>query len=194
MYKYFTYDVHVELNDHQSDCQGQDWAALISLMQRRNGDSICSLSYLPNTAHMGWLISLALLCTLFLSAPCTDQGYRWLLSAIRCCVADVTAFIVTMIYWFRMTTATGRNTWKRPGAGEGSFWMPAPPTTFIPSLSGLYISLLVIVWPSAVFRAALTTLLSKHGVCAKRRHLPFTPLIQLYWVPSVRWSANLLEG
>lgn len=77
---------------------------------------------------------------------------------------------------------------------KGGFWTPAPPTTFIPSLSGLYISLLVIVWPSAAFRAALTTLLSKHGVCAKCRHLPFTPLIQLYWVPSVRWSANLLEG
>lgn len=72
-----------------------------------------------NSTHGGWLISLALFCTLFWSAPLTDQGYRWLLSAIRCCVADVTAFIVTMIYWFRMTTATGKNTSKRPGAGEG---------------------------------------------------------------------------
>lgn len=124
--------MHVELNDHQSDCQGQDWAALTSLMQRRNGDSICSLSYLPNTAHMGWLISLALLCTLFLSAAFTDQGYRWLLSAIRCCVADVTAFIVTMIYWFRMTTATGRNTWKRPGAGEGELLNASSSNNFHP--------------------------------------------------------------
>lgn len=57
---------------------------------------------------MGWLVSLALL--LHIIFVFTDQGYRWLLSAIRCCVADVTAFIVTMIYWFRMTTATGKNT------------------------------------------------------------------------------------
>lgn len=64
-------------------------------------------------------MSLAFFCALFSSAPLTDQGYRWHLSAIRCCVADVTAFIVTMIYWFRMTTATGKNTSKRPGAGEG---------------------------------------------------------------------------
>lgn len=69
--------------------------------------------------HAGGHISLALRCTLFLSSPFTDQGYRLLLSAIRCCVADVTAFIVTMIYWFRMTTATGKNTSKRPGAVEG---------------------------------------------------------------------------
>lgn len=50
--------------------------------------------------------------------------------------------------------------------------------TFIPVLSGLHIVLLVIVWPSAVFPASLTTLLSKRGVCAKHHHLPFAPLIQ----------------
>lgn len=109
--------------DHQPGCQGQNWAVVALLNENRNGDSICS--NLPTdvpisaVAHTGWLISLALCCTLFLSSPLTDQGYRWLLSAIRCCVADVTAFIVTMIYWFRMTTATGRNTSKRPGPGEG---------------------------------------------------------------------------
>lgn len=34
--------------------------------------------------------------------------------------------------------------------------MPAPPTTFIPALVGLHILLLVIVWPSAVFRSTAT--------------------------------------
>lgn len=62
-----------------------------------------------------WLAPVHYVCLL----PLADQGYRWLLSAIRCCVADVTAFIVTMIYWFRMTNATGKNTSKRRGAGEG---------------------------------------------------------------------------
>lgn len=113
---YFVY-----LHHHQPRCQGHNWAVVTLQKQSKNGGSICSTlpTYLPKTAHMGRLISLALFCTLFPSAPLTDQGYRWLLSAIRCCVADVTAFIVTMIYWFRMTTATGKNTSKRPGAGEG---------------------------------------------------------------------------
>lgn len=104
-------------------CQGQNWTVVTILIGNRNGDSICCdlPTDLPISAvaHMGWLIPLAFCCTLFLSSPFTDQGYRWLLSAIRCCVADVTAFIVTMIYWFRMTTATGKNPSKRPGAGEG---------------------------------------------------------------------------
>lgn len=111
------------IRDHQCNCQGQNWAVVTLLIENRDGDSICT--NLPTdlrisaAAHMGWLISLALCSTLLLPSPFTDQGYRWLLSAIRCCVADVTAFIVTMIYWFRMTTATGKNTSKRPGAGEG---------------------------------------------------------------------------
>lgn len=71
--------------------------------------------------------------------------------------------------------------------------MPTPPTTFIPSLLGLHILLLVIVWPSAVFRASLTTPLSKHGVCAKCRHLPFAPLIQPYCVSSASSSSNSFE-
>lgn len=75
----------------------------------------------------------------------------------------------------------GRTHQKGQALVKGSYRMPTPPTTFIPSLSGLYILLLVIVWPSAVFQAALTTLLSKYGVCAKWRQLPFAPLIWLYW-------------
>lgn len=55
---------------------------------------------------------------IFVFPSFTDQGYRWLLSAIRCCVADVTAFIVTMIYWFRMTTATGKNSSKSLADGR----------------------------------------------------------------------------
>lgn len=59
---------------------------------------------------------------------------------------------------------------KAARGGRGSSWMPTPPTTFIPSLSGRRFLLLVIVWPSAALRARLTAPLSKHGVCAKWRH------------------------
>lgn len=69
--------------------------------------------------------------------------------------------------------------------------MPTPPTTFILCLLGLYILLLVIVWPSAVFQASLTTPLSKHGVCAKCCHLPFALLIRPYCVSSVRSTEKI---
>lgn len=87
----------------------------------------------------------------------------------------------------------GRTHQKGQALLKGSYWMPTPPTTFIPSLLGPHILLLVIVWPSAVFRACLTTPLSKHGVCAKYRHLPFAPLIRPYCVSSVRSSGNSFE-
>lgn len=69
----------------------------------------------------------------------------------------------------------GRTHQKGQALVKGSCWMPTPPTTFIPSLSGLYISLLVIVWPSAVFRAALTALLSKHGSLCQMPSPSFCP-------------------
>lgn len=59
-------------------------------------------------------------------------------------------------------------------------------TTFIPSLLGLHILLMVIVWPSVVFSASLTTPLSERGVGAKRCHLPFAPLIRRHCFSSVR--------
>lgn len=142
----------------------------------------------------GWHISLALCCTLFLSSPFTDQGYRWLLSAIRCCVADVTAFIVTMIYWFRMTTATGKNTSKRPGAVEGELLNANSSNNFhpIPLRTTHFASgyCLAICCISSLFDY---TPLSKHGVCAKYCHLPFAPLIQPYCVSPVRSSGNSFE-
>lgn len=84
----------------------------------------------------------------------------------------------------------GRTHQKGQALVKGSFWMPTPPTTFIPALLGLHILLLVIVWPSAVFPASLTAPLSKHGVRARSRHLPFGPLVLLHWVSLVRWGAN----
>ncbi len=188
---------YVCLHEHQPSCQGQNWAVVTLLIHNRYGDSIRSNlpTDLPISAvvHTGWLVSLALCCTLFLSSPLTDQGYRWLLSAIRCCVADVTAFIVTMIYWFRMTTATGKNTSKRPGTGEGKLLNANSSNNFhpVPLRTAHFASgycLAICCLPS---RSDYQ--LSKHRVGAKCRHLPFAPLIQTYWVFSVRSSPNSFE-
>lgn len=150
-----------------------------------------ALIYKPICQYKLWhtrrLMSLAHCSALFLSPPLKDPGYRWLLSAIRCCVADVTAFIVTVIYWLRVTTATGRNTSKRGQAlVKGSDWMPSPPNNFHPLplrtahfASGYCLAICCLLSFS-------TTPLSKHAVCAKWYYLPFASIIQLNCIESAQ--------
>lgn len=164
---------------YQPHCQGQNWTVVTLLIENGRASSVCS--NLQTDLPIRRLVSLAQGSTLFLPSPLKDPGYRWLLSAIRCCVADVTAFIVTVIYWLRMTTATGRNTSKRGQAlVKGSDWMPSPPNNFHPIplrtahfASGYCLAICCLLSLS-------TTPLSKHALCAKWYHLPFAPIIQLH--------------
>lgn len=78
-----------------------------------------------------------------------------LLSAISCCVADVTTFIVTMIYCFSWSTATGNNTSKRPSItsrGENLRMPTTQPSSILPPRGR--VSLPVIVWPSVSYQAS----------------------------------------
>lgn len=165
------------------------------LIENRNGDSICShlATDLPirAVAHAGWLMSLALCCTLFLSSQikgtddfCQPSDAVWQMSQ---------HLLSPWFIGWEWPQPQGRTHQKGQALVKGSYWMPTPSTTFIPSLLGPHILLLVIVWPSVVFRGSLTTPLSKHGVCAKCRHLRLAPLIRPCWVSSVRSSANSFE-
>lgn len=125
------------------------------------------------------------------SPPLTDQGCRRLLSAVSCCVAVATAFIVTVIYGFRMTTAAGRNTGKRRAAATRSSGVPgSPATSILPSEDAAIAS----GYCSAICcRPDLSTaLLSRRGAGAKRSHLPFAcNSVLLRDFCTTRWNSQI---
>lgn len=170
-------------HDHQRVCQGQNWAPAALGIMNEHGDWICSTlpTYLPKTergaAHStGSALHISACFLSQIKAAddfCQPSDAVWQMSHRL------------LSPWF-----IGWE-WPPPQGGahqtpaKASDRMPTPPTTSSPRLAGLYLLLLVIVWPSAGFRPFLTTTLSKHGVSAKCHHPPYTLHIKLSRIPLI---------
>lgn len=150
------------LCDHQPNCQGQSWAVLTSLIENRklrfNLHSFTNGSASVNSGSFPRLSAPHYFCLLPSQIKGTDDF---------CQPSDAVWQMSQHLLspWFiglEWPQPRGRTHQKGQAVVSGSCWMPTPPPTFIPSLSGPYILLLVIVWPSAVFQTSLTTPLSKH--------------------------------
>lgn len=141
----------------QPKCQGQSWAAVTSLIENKHCDSICT--NLPTdlpilaTAHEAAYFIGSLPHIIFAVSSHRSRVQMTFVSHQMLCGRCHSIYCHSDLLVQNDHSHREEHIRKARQAVMGSFWMPTPPTTFIATLSGPHILLLVIVWPSAVLRA-----------------------------------------
>jgi len=166
--------------------------------------------------HDSQRVILSLHFFFLFSSSLTDQGYRWLLSAIRSRVADVTGFIVIMIYWFLVcdhrhgekNTHTKKNKSIQAGRQAGRRWLllnAKPLNMFHPVSPGRRVIFLCVFFfsplssllsplssvPASGYCLAICLVALTRSVCPLQH-----PESQRLWSPSPgqAWRCWMLDG